>query len=208
MKALFTICLLTATAGFVAAADDSNSDGAFKARLDGWKEVPAVVTTGSGELTVTVDETGKTMKATLTYADLLGDAKEAHLHLAQAGVNGPAVVQLCGGTLAACSGKQGSVEVTVKEADILAAADQGLAPGDFAALVTALRHGSVYVTVATAKFEKGEIRGQLGRGLKAGGDKGDDDPDVDDTDGGTSAPDQPGNGNGNGNGNGKGNGHN
>jgi hypothetical protein len=41
------------------------------------------------------------------------------------------------------------------------AADQGLAAGDFAGLVRAIRSGATYVNVHTDARPAGEIRGQL-----------------------------------------------
>jgi hypothetical protein len=44
------------------------------------------------------------------------------------------------------------------------AAGQGIAAGDFAELVRAIRAGKAYVNVHSSVFPGGEIRGQLDRG--------------------------------------------
>ena len=103
----------------------------------------------------------------------------AHIHLAQKGVNGPVTVFLCGGPTPACPSPGGTVTGTIVAADVLAIPAQGLAAGDLAGLLRAIRAGVTYVNVHSATFPTGEIRGQIARGGN-GGFGGDDDDDDDD----------------------------
>jgi hypothetical protein len=48
----------------------------------------------------------------------------------------------------------------------VAAVAQGLEPGEFDELVDAIRAGVTYVNVHTTKFPGGEIRGQIGPGVR------------------------------------------
>jgi CHRD domain-containing protein len=100
---------------------------------------------------------------TLTFADLSTTAAAAHLHFAQRGVNGGIFAFLCGGGgKPACPAAGGTVTGTITAADILAPSpDQGLAAGDFAGAVRALRSGNTYANVHTTRFPGGEIRGQV-----------------------------------------------
>lgn len=170
MKRLIVIVsvmvLLIGAVGVATAHGDSDRR-AFKARLSGYQEVPSISTTGSGTLRVKVNEAGN-IEYTLTYSGLGTAASGAHLHFAQPGVNGGVLASLCGaGTtpLTACpAGAAGTVSGTIEATDIQAIAAQGIAAGDLAAALRAMRAGVTYANVHTATFGLGEIRGQIGKG--------------------------------------------
>jgi hypothetical protein len=48
-------------------------------------------------------------------------------------------------------------------ADVVGPTGQGIAPGEFAELVRAMRNGATYVNVHSTMFPKGEIRGNIRR---------------------------------------------
>ena len=50
---------------------------------------------------------------------------------------------------------------TITPADIIGPAAQGIAPGEFAEVVRAIRNGAVYANVHSTLRPGGEIRGQL-----------------------------------------------
>jgi hypothetical protein len=101
------------------------------------------------------------------------------------------VADLCGGDKPACptDPAAGTVTGTITAANVKAVEAQGLAAGDFAALVRAIKHEATYVNVHTtepAGFGSGEIRGQIerngdddhrgrGNGKNGGGRDNDDD---------------------------------
>jgi hypothetical protein len=156
---LATFCLLALT-GSVTRAD--NEDNTFRARLNGFQEIPSKLTDGNGTFTATLS--GTSISYTLTYSGLSTPAVASHIHFAQRGVNGGIFAFLCGGGgKPACPPAGGTVTGTITAADILAPSpDQGLAAGDFAGAVRALRSGDTYVNVHSTRFPAGEIRGQIG----------------------------------------------
>jgi hypothetical protein len=124
---------------------------------------------------VEISEDGNSMTYTLNYSDLEGSITQAHLHFAQEGVNGAIVVFLCQtatnpdptGHAATCP-QSGTVTGTLTAANMTpSAAVQGIAPGEFAELVRAVRAGVTYANVHSAgtgvptNFAAGEIRGQI-----------------------------------------------
>lgn len=158
-----------AAAGVALAEGHSDGEGEFKATLNGYAEVPAVLTTGSGQATVTPSSDGKSLAVTLNFTKLAGVAQSAGLYLGLPGTTGGLIAPICGGTKPTCpTAAQANVTTTITAADVLAIAAQGLAAADLAAVNEALSNGAVYVNVLTDKFPKGEIRGQSGRGFSVG----------------------------------------
>ena len=178
MRRLMALITATALALGVVGVTVANGDsdrGAFKARLGGFQEVPAISTTGTGSLKVNVNPAATQLTYTLTFSALQGgSAFAAHIHLGQAGVNGGVVAFLCGGgSKPACPAAGGTVTGTIVAGDILALASQGIAAGDLAAVLKAMRHGVTYANVHSTVFPGGEIRGHIG-GHGNGGDNGHD----------------------------------
>jgi hypothetical protein len=64
---------------------------------------------------------------------------------------------------------------TITAANIIGPAEQGIAPGEFAEAVAAIRAGVAYVNVHSTKLPNGEIRGQLGGGRGNHSENGDED---------------------------------
>ena len=157
LLAAFSLFALT---GSVTQAD--SEDNTFKARLNGFQEVPSKLTNGHGTFTATLS--GNTITYTLTFSVLSTPAVASHIHFAQRGVNGGIFAFLCGGGgKPACPAAGGTVTGTITTADIIAPSpDQGLAAGDFAGAVRAIRSGNTYVNVHSTRFPAGEIRGQIG----------------------------------------------
>ena len=50
---------------------------------------------------------------------------------------------------------------TAKATDVIGPTPQGIAPGEFAKILDAIRNGVAYANVHTARFPGGEIRGQI-----------------------------------------------
>lgn len=161
------VCVFLATATLAFAKD--HGSGQFKAVLTGYSEVPAVLTTGSGQLTIAVSSDQKSLNVTLNFSNLAGVAQTAGFYLGLPGTVGGAVAPICGGTKPACpTAADGGVTVSLAASDILAIPAQGLAAADLTAALHALSNGAIYVNVLTDKFPNGEIRGQLGRGFGIG----------------------------------------
>ncbi|MCW8330927.1 CHRD domain-containing protein [Photobacterium sp. SDRW27] len=134
----------------------------FSAKLDGFQEVPAMLAEGKGRFRAKSD--GYTLTFKLRYKDLSGDAKAAHIHFAQPGVNGGVLAWLCDSTLVnapACPAPGEKLEGTIAADDVLAIPSQGVEAGDFKALTKAMKNGAAYINVHTEKFPAGEIRGNI-----------------------------------------------
>src|SRR5262249_55744915 len=125
----------------------------FRAVLDGYHEVPAISSTGHGEFIAEIMADGN-IAYSLTYGDLEGTAAAAHIHLGQRDVNG-------GGDKPACP-VAGTVSGVIDPTDIIGPTMQGIAPGEMAEVLRAMRAGVIYANVHTSKHGGGEIRGQVG----------------------------------------------
>jgi CHRD domain-containing protein len=133
------------------------------AELLGYEEVPSNSTTGAGNFDARINEGDQLITYKLSYSNLEGTTTiQAHIHLGQRTANGGVSVFLCGGgDKPACPATGGTVEGTIDPADIIGPTGQGLATGEFAELVAAIRAGVTYANVHTNKHPGGEIRGQI-----------------------------------------------
>lgn len=125
-------------------AASANGATRIAASLDAAQEVPTpagVSARAGGAFAGTISE-GRRPRLTwrLSFRGLTGPALQAHVHLGRPGVAGPVAVTLCG----PCRpGARGSAPIS-------------------AAVRRALRDGTAYVNVHTARNGSGEIRGQVG----------------------------------------------
>ena len=159
-----------------ASSREDHGGNFFRATLQGVEEVPSTSTRARGRFRVEITEDGTSMTYTLRYSDLEGQIRQAHIHFAQKGVNGGIVVFLCQTTFnpdptghAPTRPQSGTVTGTLTAANMTAlAVAQGIAAGEFAELVRAIRAGVTYANVHSAgtgvpaNFAGGEIRGQIG----------------------------------------------
>ncbi len=169
MRRTWLIRILTAAAvmGLTVGATSADESGvSLRAKLSGFQEVPPKLSAGTGSLVATVS--GGRLTYTLKYSGLSSPAFMAHLHFAQAGVNGGIFLWLCGSAAApgpagtpACPAAGGTVTRTVGASDIQAVPDQNLAAGDFAGALRSIQNHDVYANVHTTNFKAGEIRGQV-----------------------------------------------
>jgi hypothetical protein len=153
------------------AAHAERGPASLKADLEGFQEVPLVSSTGDGDFRVRIHQDGNAFDFKLTYQDLEGQVTQAHIHLAQKGVNGGITVWLCttsaitgpvpAGTQTCPDTNPGEVAGTVQADDVVGPEGQGIAPGEFDELIRAMREGGTYANVHTDKHPLGEIRGQI-----------------------------------------------
>jgi len=143
-------------------ADDDNQRNHVKARLQGFNEVPAVSSTGTGRFQARIVD-DSSIDFELTYEGLEGTATTAaHVHLGNKSDSGGVSYFLCGGGgRPACTATSGTFTGTVTAADVVGPAAQGIAPGEIAEIIRAMRAGITYANVHTSKHPSGEIRGQL-----------------------------------------------
>jgi|SRR5687767_5876717 hypothetical protein len=141
--------------------------------LDGYEEVApaaAASTVATGQFDATINHAETAIDYVLSYSDLEGAVQQAHIHFGRRGTNGGISVFLCtnlgngpAGTQT-CPPSPATVSGTIMAADVVGPTAQGIAPGEFAELIRAIRNGATYVNVHSTKFPGGEVRGQLDAG--------------------------------------------
>ena len=144
----------------------------IKALLSGYEEVPSVSSTGNGELRARISKDETEITYELSYADLEGAIQQAHIHFGQSGVNGGIAVWLCSNLpspptpagVQPCPLPPATITGTLTAADVVGPSAQGIAPGEFAELISAIRAGKTYVNIHTAKHTGGEVRSQIDPG--------------------------------------------
>jgi CHRD domain-containing protein len=148
---------------------DGNRKHVIFTRLVSYQEVPAISSTASGQFRAFIDEKAGTISYRLSFEGLSSDVRQSHIHFGQHSVNGAVSVFLCQTAtnpdptgLAPQCPQSGTVTGLLQAANMAAGTTaQGIAPGEFAELLAAIRAGVAYVNVHTATFTGGEIRGQL-----------------------------------------------
>jgi hypothetical protein len=79
---------------------DDDDGGRFSAVLRPEQEVPVVSSQARGSIKLNIDEDAQQIAFELSYSGLLTPVAQAHIHIAQKGVNGGIVLWLCEGTAA------------------------------------------------------------------------------------------------------------
>jgi hypothetical protein len=131
-----------------------------QAGVNGFKEVPAISTSGEGRFTA--DIRANSVHYRLRYGDLEGgDVLFAHIHLGRPATNGGVIAFLCGGGSAPACPDSGTVTGVITADDVVGPEEQGIAPGEFGELVAAIRRNATYVNVHTGTYPTGEIRGSV-----------------------------------------------
>jgi CHRD domain-containing protein len=132
--------------------------------LKGYEEVPAISTQANGLFAAFIADDGSSIAWTLVYSGLEGGTvSAAHIHLGQPAVAGAIVIHFCGtGGKPPCPPSPGTLQGTSTAADVVAVPAQGIAAGEIAEVVRAIREGQAYVNVhTTPAYPAGEIRGQI-----------------------------------------------
>lgn len=139
--------------------------------LTGYEETPAVSTVAEGEFTARISDDATQIDYELSYSDLEGSVTQAHIHFGQKGVTGGISIWLCGNPSAtvippmgtqACPPPPATITGTLTAANVVGPVPQGIAAGEFAEVIRAMREGKTYVNVHSTKFPGGEIRSQIG----------------------------------------------
>ena len=160
-KLLFIVAgggLVLALAAPVVMGDSRNK---FEASLNGYMEVPSISTTARGSFKLEIKSSSITYR--LSFRDLSAAPLFAHIHFARPDVNGGVAAFLCGGGGKPACPASGTISGTIVPPDVVGPTDQGIAPGEFAELVRAIRNGAAYANVHSTNFRSGEIRGNIHR---------------------------------------------
>ncbi|MFY9608434.1 MAG: CHRD domain-containing protein [Blastocatellia bacterium] len=170
LKKCLKLSLLLALVGLLPSMAQAQNRR-FKTTLIGFEEVPSLSTPAGGtfEMKIDVGDTGFDYE--LSYSGLVGNALQSHTHFGQQGVTGGIMVFFCTNLGNGPPGTQacpqsGTVTGTISAADVVGPGGQGIAAGEFAEVLRAIRGGAAYVNVHSSVFPGGEIRGQLVPGEK------------------------------------------
>ena len=187
-RVIIAAAVVLAAAG-TALAVTQEGNRRFNEFLNGFKEAQAIVaTTATGTFKATISRDETEIAYELTFNDLEGDVRQAHIHIGHPQNQGNIVLWLCEteqvqnpNTTAptpSClqdgpNQRSGRVTGTLTFADIIVQTANGIdagTPEEFAQVVSLIKAGKTYVNVHTTKFPPGEIRSQLDN---RGGDNGD-----------------------------------
>ena len=131
----------------------------FVAAQSGREEVPPNETNSRGHARFWLSEDGTELRYRLTVANIEG-VTQAHIHLADAGVNGPVVVFLYGFNAAGITTNGILAEGTITQANLIPRPAIAFG-GTMAELVARMRTGGAYVNTHTIAIPGGQVRGQL-----------------------------------------------
>jgi hypothetical protein len=154
------------------ATADSGKKNVTSDPMSGYLEgAPGPVSSAaSGAFEATIDDAAMEIHYTISYQGLEGTVTQSHIHFGQRSVSGGISAWLCGtsGTVAGPAGTptcpdphSGTLSGTIVPANVIGPVGQGIAPGEFAELVAAIRAGRAYANVHSTLFPAGEIRGQI-----------------------------------------------
>lgn len=163
----------------------------FNEFLNGFQEATVVVaTTATGTFKATINRDETAIDYVLTFKELEGEVRQAHIHIGHPQNQGAIVLWLCEtvdnpspvSSTPSCTEDDpsnlhaGKVTGTLTAADIavatgtIASGIETATPEEFAQVISLIKAGKTYVNVHSSKFGPGEIRSQLDN---RGGDNGD-----------------------------------
>jgi hypothetical protein len=168
--AAVTMTVAIGASSMLAHDNQVTNDRRIEAQLSGFNETPQTLSTpASGTFEAKITQ-GNTIEYQLTFNNLESFVTQAHIHFGAPGLSGGIAAWLCG-TLAnpgpegtpSCGemATAGTVTGTITADDVVGPAGQGIAPTEFAELITAIHAGFSYANVHSTVRGGGEIRGQI-----------------------------------------------
>jgi hypothetical protein len=144
----------------------------FSAFLDGFEEIPAILSGATATLKLSAD--ADSVAYELSYTSGFSSAvTQSHIHFGKEHVAGGFIAFLCtnlgngpAGTQS-CPAAPATITGTLTAASIIGPTVQNIPVGDFAGLIAALQSDTAYVNIHTVNFPAGEIRSQIQTGLGA-----------------------------------------
>ena len=148
------------SSGILSCGGSSGPSNTFGAQLTGANEVPAVSSTATGTVSLTLN--GATVNYTVSATGLSGDARQSHIHVGPANSTGPVVVDFLA-ISPAPAGTATSFSGSFTVANIKNPTNPPLNPPVVTLddLIAQIRAGNAYANIHTAAHPGGEIRGQL-----------------------------------------------
>jgi hypothetical protein len=168
LQLVLAVGLLSLFAAVGVAAAGGWGGDKFRERLTGYEETPlAISTTGNGKFDARISRFSDEIDYRLSYEELEGNVLQAHIHFGARAQSGGISVFLCtnlgngpAGTQA-CPAAPATVSGTIRPADVIGPAGQGITAGQFDELVDAIRAGFTYANVHSSLYPAGEIRAQI-----------------------------------------------
>lgn len=162
-----SLILVTMTAFLAVSA--VHAQERIAATPEGTQQVPAVISPGTAFFFATINEDGTEIQYNFTYENLRGEPLQAHLHMAQEGVNGGIFLFICTNLgngppgVPACPAPGDTVSGSWNQDDVVPIDSQGMNGGSFAfsRAIKAIRNGVAYVNLHSNLFPAGELRGQV-----------------------------------------------
>lgn len=140
----------------------------YTAPLLGSNEVPAVMTTGTGSATITIDIAAQTMRVQATFSNFMGTTTAAHIHCCASPGNNAGVASetpsFFGFPIGVQSGTYDDtydMTQTTSYNPTFVTANGGTSAGAFAALMAGLDAGQAYFNIHTNMYPGGEARANL-----------------------------------------------
>ena len=171
MKPLLTVTVVVFAAVFALTQPVTAADS-FGARLRGLEEVPSISTAGQGFFFAQLNDAETQLDYTVFYVGTESTVTQSHIHIGQTSVNGGVVLFFCTNLTPpagvplppACpNGAVNTVSGTLTAANVIVVTAQGIASGEFAEVIRAMRTGFAYANVHSVAYPGGEIRGQISR---------------------------------------------
>jgi len=165
--AVVTVIALLGVVSYAIAGDGpKNFEGS---PMTGLEENPDLSTPATGSFEARLSNDGSSLDYTLTYSGTESTVTQAHVHLGKPAINGGISYFLCSNLGNGPAGTQacpteGTITGTIRAADVVGPAAQGIAPGEFDEIIEAMRAGHAYANVHTTGRPGGEIRAQLVNG--------------------------------------------
>jgi hypothetical protein len=141
----------------------------FALKLTGFQETPLTLSSpASGEFEARIVDQDSQIDWELSYRGFPTNVLQAHIHFGARAITGGISIFLCTNLGNGPAGTQpcpqmGTISGHIRAADVIGPAGQGIAPGELAEIIAAIRAGVAYVNVHTTQFPGGEIRAQFHR---------------------------------------------
>lgn len=157
--------LIAGTAGLVFAGGLN----LWRANMRPSEETPSVSSTAHGRFSAEISDDETSVSWTLSYDELQGTVTQAHIHFGDRDTNGGVSVWFCSNLTSPptpvgvqpCPPPPATISGTFMSGDVVGPAAQGIAPGELAELIKAIRARLTYANVHSTMFPGGEARGQI-----------------------------------------------
>jgi hypothetical protein len=172
MKRVFVMVLgILLFLGSATTFTDDGGSRRVRVNLTSYEETPlALSTPGHGHFVARINKEETEIRWELSFDDLESNVLQSHIHFGARGQTGGISIFLCtnlangpAGTQACpTAGTNGTpLTGTATAADVIGPAGQGIAAGQFAEVIAAIRAGAAYVNVHSTTHTGGEIRAQF-----------------------------------------------